>query len=124
MVRVGRFSKKIQLIGVKDHLLGSKSWSLSVAIYYQNRDDAMRQLKSLPDFLVDYRLFDELIAWADKNPSQERFWRVSRTIKTSFDCHITWKFQNELHNIRQFADSPEEATWLALEEFKKWEHSL
>jgi hypothetical protein len=84
-------------------------------------------MASKPWHLHDYQFIRCLNEWKrEETPSERRFWCLrGETLSSHYDgviCELTWKFQGtQLGTIQRASLYPEEAVFLALEEFERWE---
>jgi hypothetical protein len=76
-----------------------------------------------PKHLDGWPAFDLLDNWRKSGPTeQKRWWVVSNHVNLPFRCNLTWRFgDGQLGSIDKFALSGEEAVYLALNEFMRWE---
>lgn len=82
----------------------------------------------IPKFLESYNVFDRLNEWLSSGAKeQQRVWSLGNHLinsKWGVRCTITWRFgDNQLGGINKVAFSAQEAVYLCLEEFKKWERT-
>ena len=78
-----------------------------------------------PIHLEGYRFIDELMTWKKSEKTGEnRHWSIRLWDKSIIMCNLSWRFgDSQLGGVDKAATNAEEAVWLALEEFRKWEES-
>lgn len=74
----------------------------------------------IPIHLIGFDVFAELKKWKNENVRLRPFWTIIPDDHPSdlIQCRLEWKFgDSQLGSILRIATSPQEAVWLALEEF-------
>lgn len=78
-----------------------------------------------PIHLEGFKFIDALMEWKRAEVRQQnRHWTIALNGKRAIRCSLTWRFgDSQLGGVDKLSLSAEEAVWLCLEEFRKWEEA-